>query len=64
MVEFCSEDEKTFESGFGIAMHHQPPSELRALVNKFTELKFEIVQTQTMTGRSAKAVSYFGQKIT
>jgi ubiquinone/menaquinone biosynthesis C-methylase UbiE len=64
MVEFCSEEEKTFKSDFGVSMNHQPPNELRALVNKFTELKFEIVQTQTMTGKSATAVSYFGQKTT
>lgn len=63
LVEFCSEQEKTFNSDFGVSMNHQPPNELRALVNKFTELKFEIVQTQTMTGKSATAVSYFGQKI-
>ena len=64
MVEFCSEEEKTFESNFGVSMNHQPPNELKALVNKFTELKSEIVQTQTMTGKSATAVSFFGQKTT
>ena len=64
MVEFCSEEEKTFESDFGVAMNHQQPSELKKLVGSFRELKSEIVKVKTMTGRKAKAISYFGEKST
>ena len=62
MVEFCNETNKTFKSKMGVIMHHQQPSELRSLVGTFTELKFEVTQTQTMGGNNAHAVSYFGQK--
>lgn len=62
MVEFSNETSKTFVSNLGITMHHQEPSELRSLVSAFTELKFEVIQTKTMGGNTAKAVSYFGQK--
>jgi ubiquinone/menaquinone biosynthesis C-methylase UbiE len=62
MVEFSSETSKTFVSNYGITMHHQEPSELRSLVSAFTELKFEVIKTQTMGGNIAEAVSYFGQK--
>ena len=62
MVEFSNEPRKTFVSNIGITMHHQEPSELRSLVNAFTELKFEVVQTKSIGGNTAKAVSYFGRK--
>ena len=62
MVEFCNETSKTFESKIGITMHHQQPSELRSLVSAFTELKFEVIQTKTIGGKNANAVSYYGQK--
>lgn len=62
MVEFCNKTRITFESKIGITMHHQQPSELRSLVSAFTELKFEVIKTQTMGGKNAKAVSYFGRK--
>jgi len=62
MVEFCNETSNTFKSKIGITMHHQRPSELRSLVSAFTELKFEVIQTKTMGGNTAKAVNYFGQK--
>lgn len=62
MVEFSNEASKTFVSNIGITMHHQKPSALRSLVGTFTELKFEVVQTKTMGGNTAKAVNYFGQK--
>ena len=62
VVEFCNEASRIFESQLGVIMHHQKPSELQELLDVFTELKFEIVQTQTMGGKNAKAVSYFGQK--
>ena len=63
MVEFCNETNKIFKSKIGVIMHHQQPSELRSLVGTFTELRFEVTQTQTMGGINAQAVSYFGQKI-
>lgn len=62
MVEFCNETNKIFESKIGVIMHHQQPSELRDLLDTFTELRFEVTQTQTMGGNNAQAVSYFGQK--
>lgn len=62
MVEFSNKASNTFVSSIGITMHHQRPSELRSLVSAFTELKFEVIQTKTMGGNTAKAVNYFGQK--
>lgn len=62
MVEFSNETSKTFVSKIGITMHHQQPNELRSLVSAFTELKFEVIQTKTMGGNTAQAVSYFGRK--
>jgi len=62
MIEFSNETSKTFLSKNGITMHHQRPAELRSLVSAFTELKFEVIQTKTMSDKNATAVSYFGQK--
>jgi len=62
MVEFCSETNKIFKSKIGVIMHHQQLSELRSLVSAFTELRFEVINTQTMDGNNVQAVSYFGQK--
>ena len=62
MVEFCNETNKTFESEIGVSMHHQRPNQLRNLLSVFTELKFEVIQTQTMSGMNVEAVDYFGQK--
>ena len=65
VVEFCSNDGKTFESEFGITMNHQKPNELRKILREFMcELKFEHVQLKTMSGKNAEAISYFGRKIT
>ncbi|MFW2441004.1 MAG: class I SAM-dependent methyltransferase, partial [Arenicellales bacterium] len=64
MVEFSNKTRKAFVSDIGIAMHHQEPSELQSLVSMFTELKFKVIQTKTICGNTAKAVSYFGKKIT
>ena len=64
MIEFCSAEGKTFESNLGVVMNHQQPSELEKLVRVYTELKFEVFQTQTMSGKKVDAVSYFGQKNT
>ncbi len=64
MIEFCSETGKSFKSDMGIVMNHQQPSELKSLVGSFSELKFEVIQVETMSGNKTKAVSYFGQKIT
>ena len=62
VIEFCSDTSNIFESKLGVRMHHQKPSELNKLLSAFTELKFEVIHTQTMRGEDAKAVSYFGQK--
>lgn len=62
MVEFCNKTDKTFESKMGVTMHHQQPNQLLGLVNAFTELKFEVIQTQSLSGRNVKAVNYFGRK--
>jgi SAM-dependent methyltransferase len=62
VVEFSNEASKTFVSNIGVTMHHQRPSELRSMVNTFTELKFEVIKTKTMGGNTADAVNYFGKK--
>lgn len=64
VVEFCSNTGKTFESKSGIIMNHQKPNELRKILREFMcELKFEIIQVKTMSGRNAEAINYFGKKI-
>lgn len=61
--EFCSPTEKTFESGLGLTMHYQRPDQLRALLNGVsTELKFEVLNERTMSGKKVEAISYFGRK--
>lgn len=62
MAEFTNDVGKSFVSNIGVEMYHQKPSELRSMVSAFTELKFEIIETKTMGGNTAKAVNYFGKK--
>lgn len=63
MVEFCSESGKTFTSSFGIKMEHQRSNNLYDLATSITkELKFEVIKTQTLSGKSSVAVNYFGSK--
>lgn len=63
VAEFCSPEEKTFESELGVRMHYQRPDQLRALLNGVsTELKFEVVKEKTMSGKNVEAISYFGRK--
>ena len=62
IIGFDSSPEMIRRGNFEVVMNHQQPRNFKSLVNAFTELKFEIIQVQTMTGNNAKAVNYFGRK--
>lgn len=63
IVEFCSSSGKVFESGLGVKMHYQKPDEIRELLaGFFSEIKFEVIEVQTMSGNSAQALRYFGKR--
>jgi ubiquinone/menaquinone biosynthesis C-methylase UbiE len=64
-VEFCSKAGKTFESNLGVVMNHQKPDGFKQMVSELmSELKFNILPVKTMSGKNAKAIRYFGRKIT
>ena len=63
IVEFCSSSGKVFESGLGVKMHYQKPDEIRELLGVFySEIKFEVTAVQTMSGKTAQAINYFGKR--
>jgi SAM-dependent methyltransferase len=64
VVEFCSDEGETFESGLGVVMNHSKPDELKGLLGLFNILEFKEAPTKTMGGKTSKAMSFFAQKTT
>ena len=53
IVEFCSEQPREFESGYGIPMLYSTPQELRDILRPLVTIHQQVIQAKTIGGNNA-----------